>query len=330
MVGSAGLAVVMYLGLGLVVVGAANLVWWLVTRRTAAPAGARAAPAPSRNSRRLPVLRSLTVLVLALAVIVTGYGFVRAQEVTVTRTTLAFDTLPANFDGFTIALLTDLHVGATTRGSFLPGLVDEVNAAAPDLVVIAGDLVDGSVADVGAPIAGLTRLAAPFGVVVTTGNHDLLTDPTWIGYLRSLGLTVLTNDGLRLRRGTQSLTILGINDRDGSGTAAPDLRLAFKRVGSPAGCGDAFCIVAAHQPAQALDDDGLAGRLGVALQLSGHTHGGQLWPYGYATRLEQPMLSGVAILGGVTVVTSRGAGTWGPPVRVGSDPEVPLLTLRRA
>ncbi|MDR0285972.1 MAG: hypothetical protein LBI33_13950, partial [Propionibacteriaceae bacterium] len=104
MVGSAGLVVIMYLGLGLIVVGAVNLAWWLVTRRSSAPVGARAAPVPSRNSRRLPVIRSLTVLVLALAVMVTGYGFVRAQEVTVTRTTLAFDTLPANFDGFTIAL----------------------------------------------------------------------------------------------------------------------------------------------------------------------------------------------------------------------------------
>jgi len=317
-----GVPVLAYLALGLVIVCLVNLIWWWATRqRTAAVAG---------RNRRLTTVRVLTVVALVASLVTTGYGFVEAQRPAVTPVTLSFPNLPANFDGLTIALVADLHIGATTRGSFLPMLVDQVNAAHPDLIVIAGDIADGSVDSLADAVRPLEDLAAPYGVVVTTGNHDIYSGAApWMAYLRTLGLTVLDNDAIALQRGDQSIQILGINDRQGQGAEAPDLQLAYNRAEALTGdAADQFRILVAHEPVQALADNGLAGRLGIDLQLSGHTHGGQLWPLGYLAYLQQPVISGVHDVGGVTVVTSRGVGTWGPPVRVGADPEVPLITLR--
>jgi len=324
MTASMGVPWLAYLGLGLAFVSLTNLIWWLATRHRPA----RAAGPPSR---RLPTIRWLTALAVVLSLVTTGYGFQRAQVPAVTPVSLEFANLPANFDGLTIALVSDLHLGATTRDSFVPMLVDQVNAAHPDLIVIAGDLVDGRLADVADRLEPLRNLAAPFGVVATLGNHDLYPEPReWLDFWATLGMRVLANDGIWLERGGQRIEVLGINDRQGQDDLAPDLALALARV-ETAGAGEqAFRILVAHEPVQAIDDAAVAGVPRIDLQLSGHTHGGQWWPFGYGALLQQPVLDGVHVIDSVTVVTSRGVGTWGPPVRVGSDPEIPLITLRRA
>ena len=304
----------MYLGAALVVIAAVNLVWRLVTVR-----------APRARSPRLTVVRILTVVGLVGALGTTGYGFIQAQQPVVTAYTVTSPRVPAAFDGLRIALVTDLHVGATTRNSFLPLVVDQVNAAQPDLIVVAGDVIDGTVAELRDRVAILKNLAAPYGVVVTTGNHDWGFDAAaWLALYRSLGLTVLNNDGITLERAGQSIAVLGINDRYGTGTLKPNLQQAYDRV-QPTG----YTILVAHEPSQVAAQNKLAGRLGVDLQLSGHTHGGQLWPFGYLALLEEPVLDGQHDIAGVTVITSRGVGTWGPPIRVGADPEIPVITLRR-
>ncbi|MCL2483149.1 MAG: metallophosphoesterase [Propionibacteriaceae bacterium] len=278
-----------------------------------------------RPTARLHTVRVLTALSLVLSLLVTGYGFVKAQEPAVTNVSLTFSDLPSNFDGLTIALVADLHIGSMTRDSFLPMVVDQINAAHPDLIVLAGDMADGYVKDLGPKLAPLKNLSAPYGVVVTTGNHEFFSNAgQWMDYYSSLGLRVLENDAILLQRGDQTVQILGINDRQGKGVWAPNLSLAVQRGAAPA---NTFTVLVAHEPAQTEDDHGQAAKVGVDLVLSGHTHGGQLWPLGYLELLAQPALSSVHEIDGVTSLTSRGVGTFRPPVRVGADPEIPLITL---
>ncbi|MCL2316567.1 MAG: metallophosphoesterase [Actinomycetia bacterium] len=330
-----GLPVVAYTMIGLVPVVVADLVWRARSRRSG--------PAPSRP-RRVGFLRWATCLVVALALGVTGFGWVRAHAPALTPVTIVSDQLPASFDGYRIALITDLHIGPGLSRAFLQQVVDETNAARPDLVVIAGDLVDGTVAELGGDLAPLAGLTAPDGVVVTTGNHEFYTgEPArWVADYAALGLRVLDNDGVVLTRGDASIDVLGVNDRTGTAPLEPDLALAAQRLhdatGVPVDGTGRFRILVAHEPKQVLDDGdgggvpvtgtGLPARLGVDLALVGHTHGGQLWPLTALIGAVQPVRDGVHDLAGVTTVTSRGAGAWGPPVRVGAPPEIPLITLR--
>jgi len=336
MILSSGITVVLYFALFAVLVCVMNVVWWAFTRSD--PLGS-AGPAvgkhtiidedsphiPERTSARIWAVRTSTVVAVALSVMVTGYGYVQAQSPEISRVTVSLPGLPSNFDQMTIALVTDIHISSMARSSFLPMVVDQINDARPDLIIIAGDLVDGTVANLGDRMSELKNLTAPYGVVVTLGNHETYSGADqWSQFFESLGLRVLTNDGIRLTRGTQSIALVGVADTKQPDPLAPDLAHAVNRVGS---CENTFCILAAHEPRQVLADDGLASRLGVDLQLSGHTHGGQLWPLGYLTLLTQPAIDGVHVVDGVTLVTSRGVGTFRPPERVGADPEIPLITL---
>jgi len=341
------LPVMAYLGLGLVGVAAIDLLWRgaaRVRRETAASTVLTDLGEVNANAlpRRVVFLRWATCLVTTAAIGVTTFGYVRAHEPVVTPVDVTSPQLPSPFDGYRIALLTDIHIGPGLSGGFLRQVVDETNAAQPDLVVIAGDLVDGSVAQLIADMAPLADLRAPDGVVVVTGNHELYTGmpSAWMAAFRTLGLTVLDNDGVVLHRGDSTIDVLGIGDRNGAGLLAPDLTLADWRLHQTAGPPSAFRILAVHEPLEVLDDGhgryvapdgvGLGASLGVDLALCGHTHGGQMWPVQALIRRQQPVLDGVHNLAGVTTVTSRGAGAWGPPVRIGAPPEIPLITLHVA
>ena len=253
-----------------------------------------------------------------------GHGLRRGRAATpaVTRFEVSSPQLPAEFDGLQVALITDLHAGAVRSAAFTRQVVDLTNAAHPDVVVIAGDLEDGTAARYAPEIAPLADLEAPLGVFVTTGNHEMYQDTAnWVTAFEDVGLTVLANTAVPLERDGATITVAGIHDLVGEGEWAPDVDAALG--GTDA---DAFTLFVAHQPLAALDVEGR----GVDLQLSGHTHGGQMWPINYLVPLQQPMLEGMATVAGTTVVTSRGAGEWGPPVRVAAPPEVPIVTLRRS
>lgn len=315
---------VFYLLLGLLAAGLVATGWRLVDLLR------RARPTRAELGRRL---RRVTALMLTLAAVVTGYGLVEAATVRVTRVTLTSADLPAEFDGFRVALITDLHIGPSRGRAFLERLVAQVNVEQVDLVVVAGDLVDGPVNYLAEDLAPLSQLRSTYPVVVTTGNHEFFYDAAdWVADWRRQGLTVLTNDALVLHRGSASIDVLGINDRSGQPPLAEDLQAALAQLPaqgvSPADT-SRFRLLIAHQPRMASSADGLAARVGVDLQLSGHTHGGQMWPIHYLVPLQQPYLSGYRVVSQVPVYTSRGAGGYGPPVRVGAPPEVPVITLRR-
>jgi predicted MPP superfamily phosphohydrolase len=158
-------------------------------------------------------------------------------------------------------------------------------------------------------------------VLAVTGNHEYAsgTPAAYVERWRSLGITPLLNASTTLERGGEDIAVAGLTDVDGTGDAAPDPDAALAGIDP-----GTFTVLLAHEPRQVL------GGRGVDLQLSGHTHGGQLWPLGYLVPLQQPTLAGVDVVDGVTVVTSRGVGTALPPVRVGAPPEVVVVTLRRA
>ncbi len=306
--GQAFLAACLYLFLGLVPVWLLSILLWFVLWRREHGRGARRA-----------LNRVASPLVVAVTVALVGYGAWEATRLEVTRVEASSPDLPPELDGTRVALVTDIHAGAVRSADFTRQVVDLVNAEQPDLVAISGDLVDGPAERYGPEIAPLADLRAPLGVYVVTGNHEMYRDTAnWIEEFRSLGLTVLENESTTLAVDGTRFTLAGVHDREGTGRFAPDYDAALDG-------GAGYVLLLAHQPVQA---ESVQGR-GVDLQLSGHTHGGQMWPLTYLVPLQQPVVDGLEDVGDVPVLTSRGAGAWGPAVRVGAPPEVPVVTLRR-
>ncbi|MDN4175412.1 metallophosphoesterase [Nocardioides sp. SOB77] len=262
-----------------------------------------------------------TPAVVVLAVGVMAVGAVVAQRPRATAYDVGSAALPPGWDGARVVLLTDLHVGVVHGEAWTRRVVDLVNAQDPDLVVLGGDLVDGRERYTGPDLDPLAGLDAPLGVVAVSGNHEIESGdaPAYLDRLERLGVDVLRNEQVTLTRGGDPLVLAGVHDEIGTGELEPDPAAALAGT-SP----EDFVVYVAHEPRQ------LVAGAGVDLQLSGHTHGGQIWPFGWLVPLQQPTLAGVDEVEGVTVVTSRGVGTSGPPVRTGAVPEVTVVTLRRA
>lgn len=246
------------------------------------------------------------------------------KELNVAEVAVTLPRLPVALDGFTIAHLTDIHVGFTISRGFVEGLVARTNALEPDLIAITGDLVDGDVPTLAHAVAPLGELRARHGVFFVTGNHEFFSgaDP-WVAELRRLGITVLRNQHVRIGEGNDGFDLAGIEDHDAGrlGGEGPDLTKAL------AGRDPAReLVLLAHQPRQVLATEGH----GVGLQLSGHTHGGQIWPWHYAAQLQQGFLAGLHRHGDTQLYVSRGTGYWGPPVRVGAPAEIAKIVLRAA
>lgn len=313
-IGMTWLAVGMYLIFGITAIGVCCLVARLVRRLRGRPS---APPDPSRRR----VLQAATGAVTLAALGTVGAGIASAARPGVTHTTIPLRRLPAGFDGVRVALVTDLHVGPTRGRAFTQRVVDLVAAEKPDLIVFGGDLIDGTVAHVGRDLEPLADLHAPLGVFGVSGNHEYYADNalTWLDHWETLGIRTLRNQRVELRRGGDVIDLAGVYDA--TGDPPPDISAALAGRDP-----NRFVVLAAHQPKQV--DEG-ARQHSVDLQLSGHTHGGQLWPFGYVVTLQQPMLEGLARFDDTLVYTSRGVGAWGPPVRVGAAPEVSMLELRR-
>jgi predicted MPP superfamily phosphohydrolase len=270
--------------------------------------------------------RLSAIAVLVLTPLITAIGYFMARRVApVVRVDVPLAGLPAGLEGFTIAQISDIHVGTTIKRGFVQAIVDRVNRLGADVVAITGDVVDGSVRDLAPHTAPLAQLASRHGTFVVTGNHEYYSGaPAWIRELRRLGTRVLLNEHVVLEHDGAQLTLAGVTDysahhfdeaqrSDPRGAAA----------GAPAG---AVKVLLAHQPRTAAS----AAEAGYDLQLSGHTHGGQFWPWNLFVRLQQPFTAGLNRLGRMWVYINRGTGYWGPPMRFGIPSEITLIRLVRA
>jgi predicted MPP superfamily phosphohydrolase len=263
----------------------------------------------------------------AVAVAMSAIGYPAARRrAAVRETEVRIPGLPAALDGFAIAQITDVHIGATIRRPYVEAIVDAVNALGADLIAVTGDLVDGTVDQLRHDAAPLARLAARHGAFFVTGNHEYYSGVHgWLDELRRLGLAPLINEHRVIVHGDATLVLAGITDFtahhfDRDHKSDPARAVA----GAPADAG--ATILLAHQPRSAF----AATATNCHLQISGHTHGGQFWPWPWFVRLQQPFTAGLHRMGALKVYVSRGTGYWGPPMRIGAPSEISLLRLRRA
>ncbi|MGP3966923.1 metallophosphoesterase [Streptomyces sp. 6N223] len=275
---------------------------------------------PAEISRRRFVARGIVAGAGVVTTGVVGYGTYAARQLRTKHVTVRLANLPRAAEGYRIAVASDIHLGPIAGRSHCQRVVDALNATQPDVITVVGDLVDGDVADLRSAAAPLAELRAREGSFFVTGNHEYFTDTEdWVAHVRELGLVPLENE----RRELSFFDLAGVNDLEGEGTdhGGPDFDAAL---------GDRdpqrTCVLMAHQPAQIYD----AVDYGVDLQLSGHTHGGQVWPVNYIAALSNPTVAGLDRYDDTQLYVTRGAGAYGAPVRVGADPDITVITLASA
>lgn len=230
--------------------------------------------------------------------------------------------LPKELSGMRIVQLTDVHIGPMIGREWFEGIVARVNALKPDLIVITGDLVDGSVAALRDHVAPIAQLKSKHGVFFVTGNHEYYSGvKSWVEHLGQLGVRVLRNEYVSIGEGAASFDLAGVDDHTGGqfekGHGADVPKALAGR--DP----QRECVLLAHQPKEIID----AAKLGVGLQISGHTHGGQVFPATLLVRLQQPFTAGLDRLGDTQIYVSRGTGYWGPPMRVAAPAEITQIEL---
>jgi uncharacterized protein len=262
--------------------------------------------------------------VLAISACVTLVGLWNARRsAAVVAVDVPIANLPAALQGFRIAQISDIHVGPTIKRGYVSAIVRSVNRLQADMVAVTGDLVDGTVADLASHVAPLADLSSTHGTYFVTGNHEYYSGAhAWITELRRLGLTVLMNQHVVLQHGAAELLVAGVADHgahhfDAQHRSDPQAAL----LGAPPAA--TVRVLLAHQPRSA----DAAEKAGFDLQLSGHTHGGQFWPWNHFVRLQQPFTAGLHKWKKLWVYTSRGTGYWGPPKRLGAPSEITHLRL---
>ncbi|MGP3958391.1 metallophosphoesterase [Nonomuraea sp. 3N208] len=287
----------------------------------AAPVEQVAPPAPL--SRRLFLGRATAAIAGAGALSAVGYGITSALgDPVLERVKVTLPDLDQRLGGLRFAVVSDIHLGPLTGRAHTERIVRMINGLEADVVAIVGDLVDGSVAELGALARPLKNLESRYGAYFVTGNHEYFAPggfAEWIEELRQLDVRPLRNERVEIRHQGAVLDLAGVNDLNGTSQGdGPDFEKALGNRDT-----SRSTVLLAHQPVQ-VDQ---AARHGVDLQLSGHTHGGQMAPFNLVVGLQQPVVSGLATVDGVQVYVTRGAGFWGPPVRVGAPPEITMLEL---
>ena len=273
----------------------------------------------------MPVVARITAIAtIAMAALATLIGLFNARRrAAVVDVDVPVANLPPELHGFSIAQISDVHVGPTIKQKYVDAIVEAVNGLDADVIAVTGDVVDGSVRQLAEHVAPLSRLRSRHGTYFVTGNHEYYSGaPAWNDEFRRLGMHVLTNEHVVLMHRDRQIVVAGVTDYsahhfDPKHRSVPSVALQ----GAPASA--AVKILLAHQPRSAA----AAAAAGFDLQLSGHTHGGQFWPWNHFVRFQQPFTSGLNRLQDLWVYVSRGTGYWGPPKRFGAPSEITRIRL---
>lgn len=295
-----------------------DIAWWVGTGLADLVGG------PADPERRQALARLLNAGVGLTAVGLSAVGYVLARRTAeVKRVRVPIAGLPEDLRGFKIAQISDLHVGPTIRDAEMRAVTERVNALSPDLIAVTGDLVDGPVETLADMVAPLGALIAPHGVFFITGNHEYYSGAReWCDHCAdALGWRVLLNDHQLLEHGGARLVIAGVTDRS-AGRMDPDHAMDLRGTAARSPQAD-LSVLLAHQPADAEE----AAALGYHLQLSGHTHGGQFFPFTVLIRLAQRFVVGLHKVGGMWLYVNPGTTYWGPPNRAGMAQEITLIEL---
>ena len=278
---------------------------------------------PLDPSRRDFIQKMLSIGIITTTGASTLVGLYNARKgPTIMRSNVSLNGLGKNLNGLTIAQISDLHVGPTIKEGYVEGVVNQVNELNPDIIAITGDLFDGSVKYLAKHVEPLKDLHANVGKYFVTGNHEYYSGvDRWLDKTDQLGLTNLIDNHEIITKENDSITIGGVTDYR-SNTIKPDHKSDANKAfyGAPKNIPK---ILLAHQPWSIFN----AHEAGTDLQLSGHTHGGQFWPFTYAVRMANPYTAGLHDHNGTWIYVNRGTGYWGPPMRLGVNSEITLITL---
>jgi predicted MPP superfamily phosphohydrolase len=287
----------------------------------AAGSVARAAPGAETAGATSGIQAVAVVAVTLLAGVVGIRQALRPPAVR--RVVIGLERWPQGLDGFRIVQISDVHIGPILGREFAAHTTERVNALEPDLVAVTGDLVDGSVRKLADEVAPLAGLRARHGVFFVTGNHDHYSGArAWVERVRQLGMRVLRNERVAIGSDADGFDLIGVDDHRGNLSGADgreDLPRALegRDPRRPA-------VLLAHDPSTFKR----ASACGIDLQLSGHTHGGQIWPFVYLVKLAVPFVAGLYARGGSQLYVSRGTGFWGPAMRLRAPAEITEIVLR--
>jgi predicted MPP superfamily phosphohydrolase len=264
--------------------------------------------------------------VLGVVAILLAWGYTEAMRVPrVKNVDVAIARLGPGMAGLRVAVITDTHYGPINRARWSAAVVARVNELGADIVCHVGDIADGTVEVRKLQASPLASVNATLSRVYVTGNHEYFSEAEgWLNYMESIGWAALHNRHVVVERGGDRLIVAGVDDATAHSSGVHGHRADLEAALAGA---DATLpvLLLAHQPKQVAH----AVLTGVDLQISGHTHGGQIWPFNFLVRLEQPVVHGLSREGDRTqLYTSRGTGFWGPPFRVFAPSEITLLTLR--
>jgi len=280
---------------------------------------------PVNPDRQRFLAHSLNMGIVGLSGLLSGYGLYEARKSPdVVNVDIPVHNLHADLAGFRIVQITDIHVGTTIKRKYVQTIVDKVNSLNPDVIVFTGDLADGMVSTHRENVAPLAELSARYGSYFVTGNHEYYMGvEAWIEEVDSLGFTVLLNEHRIIRHGAGNILLAGVTDYNGgyfikSHESSPQAALE----GAPP---DTIKILLAHQPRNIF----AASSSGYDLQISGHTHGGQYFPWNHFVRLQQPYTKGLHRHDTTWIYVSKGTGYWGPPIRIGVPSEITVISLTK-
>ena len=269
--------------------------------------------------------KSLSIGILSLIGPTTAYGYYSARKgPTIINQDIYLKNLPDSFENFTIAQISDLHVGPTIKKPYVEKVVNQISTINPDLIAITGDMVDGSIDYLRKDLEPLSQVVASHGTYFVTGNHEYYSGAKrWLDETDRMGFTNLVNENRLITINDQSIALAGVNDYRAH-QIIPSHRsnpqAALKGINS-----EKVKILLAHQPSSIFQ----ANEAGFDLQISGHTHGGQFWPFTYPTKKANPYLSGLHNHNGTQIYVNSGTGYWGPPLRLGVTAEITLFKLKK-